>query len=70
VLQLLANTLTHADSKAFECGMKKGTESFAETSNNCHRTWHHMPDGLWLVRWCGCSHTTEPTTTIYFNRLF
>jgi len=25
---------------------------------------------LWLVRWCGCSHTTEPTTTMYFNWLF
>jgi len=24
----------------------------------------------WLVRWCGCSHTTEPTTTLYFNWLF
>jgi len=23
-----------------------------------------------LVRWCGCSHTTEPTTTMYFNWLF
>jgi len=22
---------------------------------------------LWLVRWCCCSHTTEPTTTMYFN---
>jgi hypothetical protein len=20
-----------------------------------------------MVRWCGCSHTTEPTTTMYFN---
>jgi len=25
---------------------------------------------LWLVRWCGCSHITEPTTTMYFNWLF
>jgi len=23
-----------------------------------------------LVRWCGCSHTTEPTTPLYFNWLF
>ena len=22
---------------------------------------------LWLVWWCGCSHTTEPTTVMYFN---
>jgi len=22
---------------------------------------------LWLFRWCGCSHTTEPTTTMYFQ---
>jgi len=25
---------------------------------------------FWLVRWCGCSHTTEPSTTMYFNWLF
>ena len=24
----------------------------------------------WLVWWCGCSHTTEPTTTMHFNWLF
>ena len=24
----------------------------------------------WLVRWCGCSHATEPTTKMYFNWLF
>jgi len=24
----------------------------------------------WLVWWCGCRHTTEPTTTMYFNWLF
>jgi len=25
---------------------------------------------LRLVRWYGCIHTTEPTTTMYFNWLF
>jgi hypothetical protein len=50
--------------------MKKETESFAETSNNWHRTRHHMPDGLWL---CGVAAATPPNQlkrfilTDYFN---
>jgi len=25
---------------------------------------------MWLVQWCGCNHTIEPTTTMYLTDYF